>query len=56
MARLVLHSGNEWLAENFSLLLEHKVGLKIFGQNHQFLGLNNTIPSMLAIRGRTAGL
>jgi len=30
--------------------------VKIIGQNHQFLGVNNAIASMLAIRGRTAGL
>ena len=30
--------------------------MKIIGQNHRFLGVNNAITSMLAIRGRTAGL
>jgi hypothetical protein len=29
---------------------------EIIGQNHQFLGVYNAIASMLAIRGRTAGL
>ncbi len=47
----------KWLVENFYLFSEHKFGLvKIFGQNHHFLGVNNAIASMLAIRGRTAGL
>src|SRR6266496_6707086 len=45
------------LVENFTLFSEYKSGLvKIIGQNHQFLGVNNAIASMLAIRGRTAGL
>ena len=45
------------LVENFTLFSEHKAGLvKIIGQNHQFLGVNNAIASMLAIWGRTAGL
>ena len=36
---------------------QHKAALvKIIGQNHQFLSVNNAIVSMLAIRGRTAGL
>jgi type I restriction enzyme R subunit len=39
------------LAENFTLFSEHKAGLvKIVGQNHQFLGVNNAIASMLAAR------
>jgi type I restriction enzyme R subunit len=39
------------LVENFTLFSEHKSGLvKIIGQNHQFLGVNNTIASMLAAR------
>jgi type I restriction enzyme, R subunit len=39
------------LVENFTLFSEHKAGLvKIVGQNHQFLGVNNTIASMLAAR------
>jgi type I restriction enzyme R subunit len=39
------------LVENFTLLSEHKAGLiKVIGQNHQFLGVNNAIVSMLAAR------
>ena len=39
------------LVENFTLFSEHKAGLvKIIGQNHQFLGVNNAIASMLQIR------
>src|ERR1035441_7767845 len=39
------------LVENFTLFSEHKAGLvKIIGQNHQFLGVNNTIVSVLAAR------
>ncbi len=39
------------LAENFTLFSEHKEGLvKILGQNHQVLGVNNSIASMLAAR------
>lgn len=39
------------LAENFSLFSEHKAGLvKILGQNHQFLGVNNAIAALLAAR------
>jgi type I restriction enzyme R subunit len=39
------------LVENFTLLSEHKAGLvKIVGQNHQFLGVNNAIASMRAAR------
>ena len=39
------------LAENFTLFSEHKVGLvKVLGQNHQFLGVNNAIASMLEAR------
>ncbi len=39
------------LAENFTLFSEHKAGLvKILGQNHQFLGVNNAIASMLEAR------
>jgi hypothetical protein len=35
------------LVENFTLFSEHKAGLiKIIGQNHQFLGVNNTIASV----------
>lgn len=36
------------IVENFTLFSEHKAGLvKIIGQNHQFLGVNNAIASML---------
>jgi type I restriction enzyme R subunit len=39
------------LVENFTLFSERKTGLaKIIGQNHQFLGVNNTIASMLEAR------
>lgn len=39
------------LVENFTLFSEHKAGLvKILGQNHQFLGVNNAISSMLEAR------
>ncbi len=39
------------LVENFTLFSEHKAGLvKIIGQNHQFLGVNNAIASMLTAR------
>ena len=39
------------LVENFTLFSEHKAGLvKMLGQNHQFLGVNNAIASMLEAR------
>jgi len=39
------------LVENFTLFSEHKAGLvKVIGQNHQFLGVNNAIASMLKAR------
>jgi type I restriction enzyme R subunit len=39
------------LVENFTLFSEHKAGLvKILGQNHQFLGVNNAIALMLEAR------
>jgi len=39
------------LVENFTLFSEHKAGLvKIIGQNHQVLGVNNAIASVLAAR------
>jgi type I restriction enzyme, R subunit len=39
------------IVENFTVFSEHKSGLaKILGQNHQFLGVNNTIASMLEAR------
>lgn len=44
------------LVENFTLFSEHKAGLiKIIGQNHQFLGVNNAIASMLEARMRGHG-
>jgi type I restriction enzyme R subunit len=42
------------LLESFTLFSEHKAGLvKIIAQNHQYLGVNNTIASML--KARTLG-
>ncbi len=39
------------MVENFTLFSEHKQGLtKIIGQNHQYLGVNNTIESTLKAR------
>lgn len=39
------------LVENFTLFSEHKAGVvKIIGQNHQFLGVNNAIASLLEAR------
>jgi type I restriction enzyme R subunit len=39
------------MVENFTLFSEHKLGLvKIIAQNHQYLGTNNAIASMLAAR------
>lgn len=39
------------LVENFTLFSGHKAGLvKVLGQNHQFLGVNNAIVSMLEAR------
>ena len=44
------------LVENFTLFSEHRAGLvKVLGQNHQFLGVNNAIASMLEARGRGHG-
>jgi type I restriction enzyme R subunit len=44
------------LIENFTLFPEHKGGLtKILGQNHQYLGVNNAIASMLAARSMGHG-
>ncbi|MFN7305935.1 MAG: type I restriction endonuclease subunit R, partial [Acetobacteraceae bacterium] len=44
------------LVENFTLFSEHKAGLvKILGQNHQFLGVNNAITSMLEARQQGHG-
>src|SRR5205814_5365584 len=42
------------LAENFTLFSTHKAGLvKILGQNHQFLGVNNAIQA--TVKARAAG-
>jgi len=39
------------LMENFTLFSEHKEGLvKVLGQNHQFLGVNNAITAALTAR------
>ncbi|MEX2157138.1 MAG: type I restriction endonuclease subunit R [Gemmatimonadales bacterium] len=44
------------LVENFTVFSEHKAGLaKIIGQNHQVLGVNNAIASMLEARQRGHG-
>ena len=44
------------LVENFTLFSEHKAGLvKVLGQNHQYLGVNNAIASMLEPRKRGHG-
>ncbi|HRB16944.1 MAG TPA: type I restriction endonuclease subunit R [Nitrospira sp.] len=44
------------LLENFSLFSEHKAGLvKVLGQNHQFLGVNNAIAATLAARKQGHG-
>jgi type I restriction enzyme, R subunit len=44
------------LAENFTLFSEHKSGLiKILAQNHQVLGVNNAIRSMLTAREQGHG-
>jgi type I restriction enzyme, R subunit len=44
------------LVENFTLFSEHKSGLiKILGQNHQVLGVNNAIASMLKARNEGHG-
>ena len=43
------------LVENFTLFSEHKAGLvKIIGQNHQYLGVNAAIRSLLRIRPTAA--
>ena len=43
------------LVENFTLFSEHQAGLvKILGQNHQYLGVNAAIRSLLRIRPSTA--
>ncbi|MBS0167874.1 MAG: type I restriction endonuclease subunit R [Nitrospira sp.] len=44
------------LLENFTLFSEHKGGLvKVLGQNHQFLGVNNAIAATLAARKQGHG-
>ncbi|MDI1314740.1 type I restriction endonuclease subunit R [Prosthecobacter sp.] len=44
------------LVENFILFSEHKAGLvKIVGQNHQFLGVNNAITASLKARDEGHG-
>lgn len=44
------------LLENFILFSEHKSGLvKVLGQNHQFLGVNNAITAMLEARKQGHG-
>lgn len=44
------------LLENFTLFSEHKAGLvKVLGQNHQFLGVNNAIVAMLTARKQGHG-
>ncbi len=44
------------LLENFSLFSEHKAGLvKVLGQNHQFLGVNNAIAATLAAQEQGHG-
>ena len=44
------------LVENFTLFSEHKAGLvKVLGQNHQFLGVNNAIVAMLTARQQGHG-
>ena len=44
------------LVENFTLFSEHKAGLvKIIGQNHQYLGVNNAITSMQEARKKGHG-
>ena len=44
------------LVENFTLFSEHKAGLiKIVGQNHQYLGVNRAIASMLEARNQGHG-
>jgi type I restriction enzyme R subunit len=44
------------LLEGFSVFSEHKAGLvKILGQNHQYLGVNNAISAMLEARKQGHG-
>jgi hypothetical protein len=45
------------LVENLTLFSEHQAGLvRLIGQNHQFLGVNNAIVSMLDARKSGPGL
>ena len=44
------------MAENFTLFSEHKTGLvKVIGQNHQFIGVNNAIAAMRRARAEGHG-
>jgi type I restriction enzyme R subunit len=44
------------LVENFTLFSEHKAGLvKVLGQNHQFIGVNNAITASLEARRQGHG-
>ncbi len=44
------------IIENFTLFSEHKSGLtKIIAQNHQFLGVNAAIASMVKVRSEAVG-
>jgi type I restriction enzyme R subunit len=44
------------LIENFILFSEHKAGLvKVIGQNHQYLGVNNTIAATMKARSEGHG-
>ena len=44
------------MAENFTLFSEHKSGLvKVIGQNHQFIGVNNAIAAMRRARAEGHG-
>jgi type I restriction enzyme R subunit len=44
------------LLENFTLFSEHKAGIvKVLGQNHQFLGVNNAIAATLTARKQGHG-
>jgi type I restriction enzyme, R subunit len=43
------------VVENFTLFSEHKAGLvKIIGQNHQFLGVNNAIASLFRMKQKVS--
>ncbi len=44
------------LVENFTLFSKHKLGtVKVMGQNHQFLGVNNALTAMQAARAAGHG-